>query len=636
VPFGTRDGRSGVAFDPADATPLWSLPGGWVDYQHPARVEGVGGVISVDVARLRVFDPRSGEVSLEADHRPGARDMAYPLAVPVSRNRLLLAYDDRCALVEIDEEADPPLREVWRSRELKDSYAAPVVHDGAVFGLSGLFLAALDLETGERLWKSREPGARGLTLVGDKLLLLATDGELVVVEASRDGYVEERRLGVLDRGGYTSPTFAAGRIFVRNTSTLAAVKVEQIDPAAAAASAGHSADDERSLGTLGALLARARDSNDPQAVIDAWWPTLDTLPWIDGDRVHFLYRGPASDVALIGDMAPDRNVPLSMLHLDGTDLFHRSFPVPVGGRWQYAFLVDLDAVVTDPGNPAQAAPIALIGGNPRSLGYPEPELESVATFPGWTAPDFLEPVAEPASRLRQLAFESDAVPWKRALTVYLPRAYSDDGERRFPTLYVLGGHDWLQHGRLREALDRLMGTVCEEALAVLVPYHAGSRDRLDSGEYSELVLCDVVPAVESSFRTDGRRAVMGSVADGTVAVVLSLSHPAAFPAFSAQSPEVDVEDLELVGATRPAASPRGYLEWSRYEPRVLDENTDVRASILELEDLLAERGVELDGGEVTAGPGWGSWVARLDRVLAHLLPPAGVRSSPRADPRDAP
>ena len=370
-------------------------------------------------------------------------------------------------------------------------------------------------------------------------------------------------------------------------------------------------------GEFGKFVVAVTASERPVELVDAWWDEHRSLPLIEGDRIHFVYRGAAQDVAIVGDMTTDRNVPDAMMRLATSDLFYRSYPFPRDGRWQYAFLVDLERIETDPRNDRLASPVMAIAGNPRSLGYPDPEIESVVDRRNDDAVEFLRPAAD-GGRLERHAFTTDSVRQPRELTVYLPRGY-DDGSGTYPVLYLLGGHDWLEQTPVRHALDRLMQKRCAEAIVVFVPYHAGSRDRMGADDYAGLVNEKVAPFVEEHYRAAAERSVLGTADDAAAALALGFLHAERFPRIAVQSPYADPEDFELLAGASSAPAVT-YIDWSRFEPRVLDENDDAHATALRLHALLIEKGVAVSGGEVAAGPGWGSWARRLDRVLPILLP----------------
>ena len=114
--------------------------------------------------------------------------------------------------------------EVWRAESLKGNFAMPVVKDGYLYGYDGDFLACVDAATGERKWKERSKAA-GLILVDDHLVIFASDGRVVVAEASPAGYEEQASVRVDERAGFTYPSFSDGGVYVRNLHNIARIDV---------------------------------------------------------------------------------------------------------------------------------------------------------------------------------------------------------------------------------------------------------------------------------------------------------------------------------------------------------------------------------------------------------------------------
>jgi outer membrane protein assembly factor BamB len=82
----------------------------------------------------------------------------------------------------------------------------------------------LDAATGKILWKTgqikwTEPrlAFNGLISVGGTLLVLTETGDLVLVEASPDGYRELGLAHIIEGRAFTAPVFAAGKVYARNT-----------------------------------------------------------------------------------------------------------------------------------------------------------------------------------------------------------------------------------------------------------------------------------------------------------------------------------------------------------------------------------------------------------------------------------
>jgi outer membrane protein assembly factor BamB len=83
-------------------------------------------------------------------------------------------------------------------------------------GPSHASLRCLDWKTGEIKWTESKLGFNGLIAVGGKLLVLTETGDLVMVEASPQSYKELGSMHVIEGRAFTAPSFANGRVFVRN------------------------------------------------------------------------------------------------------------------------------------------------------------------------------------------------------------------------------------------------------------------------------------------------------------------------------------------------------------------------------------------------------------------------------------
>ena len=120
------------------------------------------------------------------------------------------------------------VRELWRATDLRDSYSPAVHHRDAIFGMGGGRLMCLDSADGRTLW-AQAIGSGSLVRVDDYLVVFASrSGRLHLVEASRDGYKEVAPpLRVFPSGDHslTSPSFGAGRVFLRGKSEIAAVRI---------------------------------------------------------------------------------------------------------------------------------------------------------------------------------------------------------------------------------------------------------------------------------------------------------------------------------------------------------------------------------------------------------------------------
>lgn len=114
------------------------------------------------------------------------------------------------------------LSPVWTTTELKNALNNSVIVNGTIFGIDGpqgkpnCRLVAMNLSDGKLLW-AKENFGYGTTIgVGENLLALTENGELVTARLSAGGYEELGRLQILGKTCWTTPTVANNRIFARN------------------------------------------------------------------------------------------------------------------------------------------------------------------------------------------------------------------------------------------------------------------------------------------------------------------------------------------------------------------------------------------------------------------------------------
>ena len=83
----------------------------------------------------------------------------------------------------------------------------------------------VDIRTGEVKWSQPGFGPGNVIMSGDRILALSDKGELVLFEASPNGYAEKARADVLDGKCWSTPTIANGRIYARSTTQAGAFEI---------------------------------------------------------------------------------------------------------------------------------------------------------------------------------------------------------------------------------------------------------------------------------------------------------------------------------------------------------------------------------------------------------------------------
>ncbi len=121
--------------------------------------------------------------------------------------------------------------EVWHADEVSLHMTNGVVVDGVLFGLSHLNSGqyfGLDLNTGDVLWTSapRQADNAAILNVGNTILSLEDDAELLVLPHSRTAFDPVRRYEVADSSTWTLPTIAGNRLFIKDVEMLRLWTVE--------------------------------------------------------------------------------------------------------------------------------------------------------------------------------------------------------------------------------------------------------------------------------------------------------------------------------------------------------------------------------------------------------------------------
>ena len=113
---------------------------------------------------------------------------------------------------------------VWSSARLKGALGPTVHESGSLFGFSGQYLLCVDLATGEPRWREKT-NSGALIRVGHQLVVLGDQsGLLRLAEAEPGAYRERARAAAFNPGAQstTGPSYANGRVFVRNVEEMAA------------------------------------------------------------------------------------------------------------------------------------------------------------------------------------------------------------------------------------------------------------------------------------------------------------------------------------------------------------------------------------------------------------------------------
>jgi outer membrane protein assembly factor BamB len=176
----------------------------------------------------RVFAVRVSDGSVAWSHALGEAEEPTRAPLVLPSDQVLVQRGTGAILLKLAREGGAwKPTEAWRSPRLKG--LSPTVHEkGSLYGFGGQYLLCLDAATGEPRWREKT-NSGSLIRVGRHLVVLGDQsGLLRIAEAAPAAYRELARTPAFNAGAQSStgPSFAGGRIFVRNVEEMVAYGLE--------------------------------------------------------------------------------------------------------------------------------------------------------------------------------------------------------------------------------------------------------------------------------------------------------------------------------------------------------------------------------------------------------------------------
>jgi outer membrane protein assembly factor BamB len=224
---GGRSGAGVVAFDTASGKVLWQATDEQASYSSPvaATVDGVRHVIFAARLSALSLDPETGKVRFQFPF--GARGPTVNAANPVVLDGHLFltsSYGVGAVWAKIGKTS---AQTIWKNDDtLSSQYPTPVAHGGHLYGIDGrqdvgvARLRCIAPGSGKVLWTEEGFGIAALILADDKLVIVKTDGELVLARPSPARFEKLATARISDSTHRALPALADGRLYVRDETTL--------------------------------------------------------------------------------------------------------------------------------------------------------------------------------------------------------------------------------------------------------------------------------------------------------------------------------------------------------------------------------------------------------------------------------
>jgi outer membrane protein assembly factor BamB len=225
-----------AAFDASTGELLWTSGRDEASYSSPVTATFAGERLALFFTRdgFVAVDPASGAEKHRLRWRSRSKasvNAASPLVVG-DVVFLSASYGTGAIALRLKGEA---LETLWSGDDsLSNHYATSVHLDGVLYGFHGRqesvpSFRAVELRTGKVLWSEEGFGSGTVTLAGDELLIVHERGDLVLAEASPQGFRVLSRRPLIPGVIRAYPALSDATLYVRNARTLAAFDVSAHD-----------------------------------------------------------------------------------------------------------------------------------------------------------------------------------------------------------------------------------------------------------------------------------------------------------------------------------------------------------------------------------------------------------------------
>ena len=227
VHIGGQDDGALTAFEVATGAVRWNWDGDGPAYGSPIVVdlEGVRQVVTFTQEHMVGVGLETGALLWS---RPFVTQSTTTSQTPLVHNGQIVqaGRGNGITLFRVVREGNAwTTEDIWHNDEVSLHMTNGVVVENVLYGLSHLNSGqyfGLDIETGEVLWTSdpRQADNASILGVGNTIVSLEDDAELLVLRGSRSRFDPVTRYDVATSATWAQPTLQGNRIYIKDVSSL--------------------------------------------------------------------------------------------------------------------------------------------------------------------------------------------------------------------------------------------------------------------------------------------------------------------------------------------------------------------------------------------------------------------------------
>jgi outer membrane protein assembly factor BamB len=208
--------------DPATGAEKWSLPGHGPGYASPvSRTGGAGHLVTMTDKAVVGVEASTGTLLWTI---PFPDEWNENIVTPVFAGDVVIISGTRKGTFGYRLEPAGP-KQVWHNTDVPMYMSSPVADGDVIYGFTNRRkgqIFCVEAATGKVRWatEGRAGGNASLQIAGPNLIVLTTEGELLVVTKSREKYEELHRYKVADSGTWAQPVVLKDGILIRDAQSV--------------------------------------------------------------------------------------------------------------------------------------------------------------------------------------------------------------------------------------------------------------------------------------------------------------------------------------------------------------------------------------------------------------------------------
>ena len=219
---GGSENRAFTAFDKKTGSVVWSKGSGVSFYNSPILtfLENQRQIIFTQDTMLFSYST-AGDL-LWSYRMPLRYPYSQPIFVAPDKFFISALSDTGSFLIQVK---NNQVHKLWTSDVMQNEWSSCIYHDGYFYGFSKGKLICISAENGMLKWGQRGYGKGSLIMVGDVLVVLSDQGVVVLVEPTPEKFTKLASFKAMEGKSWTAPSFAEGKLFVRNLSEMSVFKL---------------------------------------------------------------------------------------------------------------------------------------------------------------------------------------------------------------------------------------------------------------------------------------------------------------------------------------------------------------------------------------------------------------------------